>query len=101
MRSRYSAYALGLVEHILRTTDPTGPHFQSDTERWRAEIQAFCDAVSFDGLEVLQAESRGDRGMVDFRARLSSAGRATTMAERSLFTLVEGRWRYHSGTRLE
>ncbi len=99
MRSRYAAYALGLVDHILRTTDPSGPHFEADTARWRAEVQAFCDAASFDGLEVMESQVQGERGMVDFRAQLSSAQGATVMAERSLFRRVGGRWLYHSGLR--
>lgn len=99
MRSRYSAYALGLVGHILGTTDPTGPHFEADDARWRAEVRAFCAAASFDGLEVLEAQSQGDRGIVDFRAQLSSADGATVMAERSLFRRTDGRWLYHSGLR--
>lgn len=101
MRSRYSAYALGLVDHILRTTDPDGPHFQQDTASWRAEVQAFCDDASFDGLEVVGAHAEGDQGMVDFRAQLSSSKGTAVMAERSLFRLVRGRWLYHSGVRRE
>jgi SEC-C motif-containing protein len=101
MRSRYSAYALGLVDHILRTTDPDGPHFQQDADRWRAEVQAFCDDASFDGLEVVGAHSEGEQGMVDFRAQLSSSRGTVVMAERSLFRRVHGRWLYHSGLRRE
>jgi SEC-C motif domain protein len=101
MRSRYSAYKLGLVDHLLRTTDPTGPHFEADTVRWRAEVEAFCEAASFDGLEVLEAGAQGDQGMVDFRAQISSPEGATVMAERSLFRRVDGRWLYHSGVRRE
>ena len=99
MRSRYAAYALGLVDHLLRTTDPSGPHFEADTARWRADVQAFCEQTTFDGLEVLEARAEGDQGIVDFRARLSSTEGATVMAERSLFRRAEGRWLYHSGVR--
>ncbi len=101
MRSRYSAYAIGLVEHILRTTDPTGPHWEADLDHWAGDVATFCDAVTFEGLEVLAAEAHGDRGMVDFRAQLSSEAGATVMAERSLFRRVDGRWLYHSGLRRE
>lgn len=99
MRSRYAAYASGLVEHILRTTDPSGPHFEPATEHWREQVAAFCRDVTFVGLEVLEARADGDRGIVDFRAHLSSDQGATVMAERSLFRRVEGRWLYHSGLR--
>lgn len=101
MRSRFSAYALGLVDHILRTTHPDGPHWESDPERWRAEVQAFCSSVRFDRLEVLDSGEQGDRGMVDFRAHLSSEVGRTVLAERSLFMREGGRWLYHSGIRQE
>jgi SEC-C motif-containing protein len=99
MRSRYAAYALGLVEHILRTTDPDGPHFEAATEHWREQVAAFCRSVRFEGLELLEARADGERGIVDFRARLSSDEGATVMAERSLFRKVDGCWLYHSGSR--
>ena len=101
MRSRYSAYALGRVDHILRSTHPSGPHFQTDSARWQAEVLAFCDAASFDGLQVLEAATQGEQGIVEFRARLSTSEGATVLAERSLFQRVDGRWLYHSGQPLQ
>ena len=99
MRSRYSAYALGRVEHILRTTHPDSPHREEHAGRWRADVRAFCESASFDKLEILSADERDDKGMVDFRAHLSGNGKSTVMAERSLFLKVGGQWLYHSGVR--
>ena len=40
MRSRYSAYALGLVDYIIDTTLPAGPHWQADRSAWASELQS-------------------------------------------------------------
>lgn len=101
MRSRYSAYALGHVQHLMRSTHTHGPHWQTDTEAWRAELEAFCRDATFVGLEVLGSQEDGDRGLVDFRATMEGPGGRAVMGERSLFLKVGGHWRYHSGVRLE
>lgn len=101
MRSRYTAYALGHVDHILNTTHPDSPHWQADHKGWFDEIDRFCRETSFDRLEVLASRAQGDRGIVAFRAHLSGPGGATVLAERSAFARVDGRWRYLAGSRLD
>ena len=66
MRSRYSAYALGLLDYLLATWHPsTAP---GDLE---------LDAVKWLGLEVKTAAAQGDAGVVEFVARYrDSNGRA-------------------------
>lgn len=93
MRSRYAAYAVGEADYILATTDPTGPHFQEDRERWLEEVRGFCASTHFEALEVLAAE----QDWVSFRATLSQSGRDTSFSERSTFRRVDDRWVYHSG----
>lgn len=97
MRSRYCAYAMGLTDYILATTDPTGPHFEADTAAWRASVQRFSTETRFLGLEVLAASERGDEGEVRFRATLERGGQDTSFGETSRFRRVSGRWLYHSG----
>lgn len=101
MRSRYAAYALGEVEHILRTTHPEGPHWQRDLAAWRLEVEQFSEQTTFERLEVVEARELDGRGVVGFRAHLRRGEETTVMAERSLFLKHDGRWRYHSGVRLE
>ena len=101
MRSRYSAYALGLAEHVLATTHPEGPHHEEDRAAWLAEVRRFCEDVAFDRLEVRGSKEDGDRALVDFVAHLRQGDRRTTLAERSLFLREDGRWLYHSGKRLD
>lgn len=98
MRSRFSAYALGLVDYVLHTTHPDGPHHGRYGQR--EEVERFCAHTAFEGLEVLDAHQEGDRGEVRFHARLSQGGRDASFGEQSVFFRVDGRWLYHSGERL-
>ena len=96
MRSRYAAYALGLVDYIMRTTHPDSPHRQHDAAQWVADLKQFCDQTTFVRLEVLAHDETEHRATVQFRAHLKQGGAATTMVENSCFFPVEGRWTYHS-----
>lgn len=86
MRSRYSAYVLGLIDYLLDTWHPsTAP----------GEIE--LSPVKWLGLEVRQAHSTGDAGIVEFVARYRENGRAVRLHEISRFVREEGRWRYIDG----
>ncbi len=98
MRSRYSAFALGLVDYILDTTDPTGPMAQPDRHLWAADVDTFCCETGFHGLEVLGSGADGDAGWVRFRAVLTQDARDASFVERSAFVRRGGRWLYVSGT---
>ena len=100
MRSRYSAYAAGLVDYIIATTHPVDPHYQDDVLRWRAQLARFSSETTFCGLEVLSCEEGAIQSWVSFRARLEQGGQDASFAERSLFVRHEGRWLYHSGERI-
>ncbi len=86
MRSRYSAYAVGLIDYLLATWHPsTGP----------GELE--LSPVKWIGLEVLSAEATGDAGVVEFVARCRVNGRAQRIHEVSRFVRQEGRWYYIDG----
>ena len=97
MRSRYTAYAIGSIAHIMATTHPSSPHHQLETAQWSAEILAFSSAMDFEGLIIYEAGEQEDRGWVHFSARLSERGEDRSFGERSTFFRVDGRWLYHSG----
>jgi SEC-C motif-containing protein len=86
MRSRYSAYVLGLIDYLLATWHPS-------TAPGDLELQP----VKWLGLEVLHAQEAGDAGVVEFVARLRVQGRAQRMHETSRFVRNEGRWTYIDG----
>jgi SEC-C motif-containing protein len=100
MRSRYAAYALGLVDYVVATTHPGGPQLEADEAAWRASLEAFCRGTRFETLEILEASEAGEEGWVTFRAGLSQGGADASFSERSRFLKVDGRWLYFSGERV-
>lgn len=86
MRSRYSAYVLGLIDYLMATWHP-------GTAPGDLELQP----VKWLGLEVRHAEMAGDAGVVEFVARCKVNGRAERMEESSRFVRENGRWLYIDG----
>ena len=87
MRSRYSAYALGLHDYLLATWHPdTRPASLDDSPtRWL-------------GLEVKRHERRDDaHAVVEFVARFRVDGRGHRLHETSRFVREDGRWYYVDG----
>lgn len=88
MRSRYSAYALGLADYVAAT--------------WHASTRptdtVSDDAVKWIGLKIVQApQAEGDAAAVEFIARYKIGGRAYRMHETSRFVREDGRWYYVDG----
>ena len=86
MRSRFSAYALGDVDHVFRTWHP----------KTRPDDLAELPQLDWLGLEVLDVVDGGpddDTGVVEFRARHGSG----VLHERSRFVRRAGRWVYLDG----
>ncbi len=86
MRSRYSAYVLGLIDYLMDTWHPS-------TAPGDLELQP----VQWLGLEVRHAAATGDAGVVEFVARCRVNGRAERMHETSRFVREGGRWYYIDG----
>lgn len=99
MRSRYAAYDLGLVVYLIQTTHPDSPHREADEAAWADDLRAYCAATRFLGLTVQSAETRGDTGVVTFRALWARGGDMGALDERSTFYRVGGRWLYHDGVK--
>jgi SEC-C motif domain protein len=90
MRSRYSAFATGDVEYLLKSWHPdTRPRKLTldPTQRWeRLEI------VATTGGGPLHQE-----GTVEFRAHYRHSSHTGVLHEHSRFTRVGGRWLYVDG----
>ena len=86
MRSRYSAYVLGLIDYLAAT-------WHLSTAPGDLELQP----VKWLGLEVRHAATAGDVGVVEFVARCRVNGRAERMHELSRFVREQGRWYYIDG----
>jgi SEC-C motif-containing protein len=89
MRSRYSAYVLGLTDYLRDTWHPSTrpPPLEPPPEglRWL-------------GLEVRRHTVQdADHATVEFVARNRLAGRATRLHETSRFVREHGRWYYLDG----
>ena len=94
MRSRFAAYALGLVDYVLDTTHPAGSIWKPDRAAWAADITAFCAATDFVRLRVIDTGTNGSDATVTFEAQLRQRGRMGPFVERSAFRLLDGRWTY-------
>jgi len=86
MRSRYSAYVLGLIDYLLAT-------WHASTVPGELELSP----VKWLGLEVRHAHTSGDAGVVEFVARWRDGGRGMRLHEISRFVREDGRWRYIDG----
>lgn len=94
MRSRYSAYVLGLGEYLVHTNTRTPRGDEA------AELSAWGKAVGWAGLEVCSTEHGTDSdssGVVHFIARFVEGGALVSLEERSQFDRVDGRWKYVDG----
>lgn len=97
MRSRYSAYALGLSEYIMQTTHPFHPDFHLPREEWRRQIMEFCRRTTFEGLRIEKVKLGPERATVRFRAKLLQGDQDVSFTEESLFEKVGLNWLYRSG----
>ncbi|MBD3809984.1 MAG: SEC-C domain-containing protein [Sulfuricurvum sp.] len=93
MRSRYSAYALGMVEYIIATTHPNNPDASIALSDWQKAIGNFAKTTYFQGLKITEFADGEEEAFVTFEATLSDG----IMREKSRFLKVEGKWLYESG----
>ena len=87
MRSRYSAYACGEADYLLRTWHP----------RTRPTDLSLDPRIVWVGLDVLDTDAGGaddNAGEVEFVARFESGGRPDSMHERSVFQRRARWWVY-------
>lgn len=89
MRSRYSAFALGLADYLWRTWHPrTRPeHVTLDDTAW----------TGLEILDVVDGTERDQDGVVEFVAHHWSGRRQGAMRERSRFERRGRRWMYVDG----
>jgi SEC-C motif-containing protein len=97
MCSRFSAYALGLVNYIINTTHPENVQYLSDHVKWKKQIDSFVKKTKFQKLEVLDFTNGDEVAFVTFKAHLIQENQDNIYTEKSRFIKVAGRWLYHSG----
>ncbi len=95
MRSRYSAYALKLIDYLYDTTHP-----DKRTSDLKLQMAAWAERAEFLKLEVLaarQGRARDKVGKVEFIAHYRQYGELKQMHELSRFRRFDGSWYYFDG----
>ncbi|MDP2135831.1 MAG: YchJ family metal-binding protein [Sulfuritalea sp.] len=86
MRSRYSAYVLGLEDYLLAT-------WHASTRPASLDLK-LGPPPKWLGLEVKAKSESGDQAMVEFVARCRVGGRAQRLHEHSRFVREADHWHY-------
>lgn len=99
MRSRYAAFALGEVDHLVRTLDPAHEDRARPKDELVAELRRACRTSRYRGLAVLDVAPPDPAGvaLVLFVATVFVAGRDRSFVERSRFRHDGKGWRYWQG----
>jgi SEC-C motif-containing protein len=90
MRSRYSAFALGLTDHLWATWHPR-------TRPATIELDPALEWVRLDVLGTTGGGADDTEGEVEFTAHHRAHGRRGELHERSRFVRRVGRWFYVEG----
>ena len=97
MRSRYTAYVRGAIEHLGKTLHPEsrGDYDEDATRKWASTARWL-------GLEVVAVDGGGENdeeGMVEFIARYRDTLKGGLRAhhERGAFRKVDGLWYFTEG----
>lgn len=92
MRSRYTAFALKKVEYIKKTHDPlTAGSFDFDSNR------LWAHQVDFIRLDVVNHQTQGNTGTVEFKAYYRDNDQVHCHHEVSTFRYDGQTWYYSSG----
>lgn len=95
MRSRYSAYALKLVDYLVETT-----HRDKLRSSYRIKLVSTIHDIQWTNLVILKTSAGGPNdkaGKVAFEASYIEDGIEGTMREHSRFRKLAGKWLYYDG----
>lgn len=92
MRSRYSAFVLGLGEYLVHSWHPAHLGGLAAEELSRIDTR-------WDGLEIITSQGgpEDETGMVEFKAWFLEGDERHCLHERSRFVRYQGRWVYTEG----
>jgi len=91
MKSRFSAYAAGDANYIIKTTHKNSPHYEEDRLQWIKEIKKFSKS-NFKKLEIIEFTENENEAFVEFKAYIDDY----IMHEKSRF-IKEDIWYYVDG----
>lgn len=101
MRSRYSAYAYGLYEYIIRTTDPDNINYNTNHVLWAKKISERCQSTTFQKLDILEFTNGSEDAYVAFVVHFIENNRSQSMYEKSRFRKIGPQWLYLEGEPVE
>jgi SEC-C motif-containing protein len=95
MRSRFTAYALGLFDYIQDTMEgaPAADFDRNSAEEQHEDLQW----TRLDVLKVDKGSETDEAGIVEFVAHYVMDGQASAFREESQFLKKAGRWYYVAG----
>ena len=94
MRSRYTAFTLGLGEYLIQSHHPDTRHTVS-----KEELEDWATSVEWVGLTVIkkkQGRKEDKEGSVYFKAYFKENGKRKVIEEDSKFLKINDIWYYHS-----
>lgn len=97
MRSRYSAYALKLIDYVIDTTHPECLSYLNDRKSWKEDLLQFCEKTTFKDLKIIDVYLEPAIGFITFVAYINQEGKDIAFTERSYFIFEDGKWFYRDG----
>jgi SEC-C motif-containing protein len=92
MRSRYSAFVLGLVDYLINTVTPS-----QRTANDHAAISETGANTNWLGLKIIDHNQHQDQAEVEFVAFYQDDDSFAQLHERSQFVQLDGSWFYQTG----
>lgn len=89
MRSRYSAYALHLIDYLVETTYPLNRHLYP-----KKDLTIWAKANKWLGLGICNAVN----DTVEFKAYYQNGLQSLVHHELSVFKLLNNKWYYYNGS---
>jgi SEC-C motif-containing protein len=88
MKSRYTAFAIGKIDYIIKTST-----FQKDFD----DLKSFSNSCEFKKLEILEFIDGASEAYVTFRATIFCDTKDNSFVEKSRFVKENDRWYYVDG----
>jgi SEC-C motif-containing protein len=92
MRSRYTAFVQRKLDHIERTHAPEVRHDFN-----RAEAERAASDIDWRGLEIHEANEKGEFGTIAFSILFRRGGQDLRQYEVARFRRIDGGWFYTGG----
>ena len=97
MKSRYSAYYIGDVNYIIKTTHEKNPLYEKDIKIWKENLENVSRGTIWQSLTIVDFIEREKESFVTFIANFEGGN----LKEKSFFIKEQGIWKYRNYDILE